>query len=222
MAPRGAESEFGLQGWIDALRLKQIFLIVSVPLRMRHDLLGFATSSDHFFLECVEMDCLIIIEYIEGIYPLGGCDNKTLYFSANRYYYNNVLVIISLFFSLSHLLHRLCTVKIFHRTIDIFSKVADSTSLVSWLRWECLRAVGEMPGRGMYSWEFLVGVCRPVLQILTLFQTKKMSFSTPFFRLDCSLSLIFPWDRRDILPLMAAIVILKCTEGAGLMQDGSW
>ena len=28
-----------------------------------------------------------------------------------------------------------------------------------------------------YSWEFLVGVCRLVLQILTLFQTKKMSFS---------------------------------------------
>ena len=27
------------------------------------------------------------------------------------------------------------------------------------------------PGR--YSWEFLVGVCRPVLQILPLFQTKK-------------------------------------------------
>ena len=31
------------------------------------------------------------------------------------------------------------------------------------------------PGGG-YSWEFLVGVCRPVLRILTLFQTKKMSF----------------------------------------------
>ena len=28
------------------------------------------------------------------------------------------------------------------------------------------------PGLG-YSWEFLVGVCRPVLQILTRFQTKK-------------------------------------------------
>ena len=26
---------------------------------------------------------------------------------------------------------------------------------------------------GGYSWEFLVGVCRPVLQILTLLQTKK-------------------------------------------------
>ena len=34
-------------------------------------------------------------------------------------------------------------------------------------------------GRG-YSREFLVGVCRPVLQILTLFQTKKMSFSARF------------------------------------------
>ena len=33
-----------------------------------------------------------------------------------------------------------------------------------------------MPGR--YSWELLVLVHRPVLQILTLVQTKKMSFST--------------------------------------------
>ena len=29
-------------------------------------------------------------------------------------------------------------------------------------------------------WKFLVGVCRPVLQILTLFQTKKCHFSHPF------------------------------------------
>ena len=35
---------------------------------------------------------------------------------------------------------------------------------------------------GVYSWKFLVEVCHSVLQILTLFQTKKMSFSTPFFR----------------------------------------
>ena len=35
---------------------------------------------------------------------------------------------------------------------------------------------------GGYSWEFLVGLCRPVLQILTLFQTKKLSFSSTVFR----------------------------------------
>ena len=35
------------------------------------------------------------------------------------------------------------------------------------------------PG-GRYSWEFLVEVCRPVLQILTLFQTKKRHFAHPF------------------------------------------
>ena len=29
---------------------------------------------------------------------------------------------------------------------------------------------------GGYSWEFLVGVCRPILQILTLFQIKKCHF----------------------------------------------
>ena len=32
------------------------------------------------------------------------------------------------------------------------------------------------PPRGGYSWEFLVRVCRPVLQILTIFQTKKCNF----------------------------------------------
>ena len=30
------------------------------------------------------------------------------------------------------------------------------------------------------SWEFLVGVCRPVPQILTLFQTKNAIFHTRF------------------------------------------
>ena len=33
---------------------------------------------------------------------------------------------------------------------------------------------------GEYSWEFLVGVCRPVLHLLTLFQTKKCVFPHPF------------------------------------------
>ena len=39
------------------------------------------------------------------------------------------------------------------------------------------------PGRGgggEYFWEFLVGVCRPVLQILTRFQTKKCDFLHSF------------------------------------------
>ena len=36
---------------------------------------------------------------------------------------------------------------------------------------------------GGYSWKFLVGVCRPVLQSLTLFQTKKCHFSQPFLDL---------------------------------------
>ena len=37
----------------------------------------------------------------------------------------------------------------------------------------------ELGGRGL-SWEFLVGVCRPALQMLTLFQTKNCQFSHPF------------------------------------------
>ena len=39
--------------------------------------------------------------------------------------------------------------------------------------------------RGGYSWDFLVEVCRPVLQILTLFQTKKCHFLHPFSDLAC-------------------------------------
>ena len=32
-------------------------------------------------------------------------------------------------------------------------------------------AIVDWGGGGGYSWEFLVGVCRPVLQILTPYQT---------------------------------------------------
>ena len=39
-------------------------------------------------------------------------------------------------------------------------------------------------GGGGYSWEFLVGACHLVVKILTLFQAKQMSFSTPTFRPD--------------------------------------
>ena len=35
-----------------------------------------------------------------------------------------------------------------------------------------------------FSWEFLVGMCRPVLQILSLFQTKKYYFPHPFSDLE--------------------------------------
>ena len=37
---------------------------------------------------------------------------------------------------------------------------------------------------GGYSWVFLVGVWRPVLQILTLFQTKKCHFPRPFLDME--------------------------------------
>ena len=43
---------------------------------------------------------------------------------------------------------------------------------------DALRVLGYCPGG--YSWEFLVGVCRPVRQILTLFQIKKCNFLHPF------------------------------------------
>ena len=41
-------------------------------------------------------------------------------------------------------------------------------------------ALSSRPTLDPSSWEFLVGVCRPVLQILTRFQTKKCNFPHPF------------------------------------------
>ena len=47
---------------------------------------------------------------------------------------------------------------------------------------------GSVPGMGGGGGVILLGIlgglCRPVLKILTLFQTEKMSFSPPFFRPD--------------------------------------
>ena len=42
----------------------------------------------------------------------------------------------------------------------------------------CVEEASLKPGG--YSWEFLVGMCRQVLQILTLFQTKQCHFPHPF------------------------------------------
>ena len=42
------------------------------------------------------------------------------------------------------------------------------------------RGGGGAGGGESYSWEFLVGVCRWVQQILTLFQTRKCHFHTRF------------------------------------------
>ena len=43
---------------------------------------------------------------------------------------------------------------------------------------------GGWGGGGLILLGILGGVCRPVLKILTLFQTHKMSSSTPVFRPD--------------------------------------
>ena len=60
---------------------------------------------------------------------------------------------------------------------------------LSWHRREVLQICGfvkiqlnpqEVGEEGGYSWEFLVGACRPVLQILTPFQTKICNFLHPF------------------------------------------
>ena len=95
------------RGWIRVwpaglnwhFRAEQIFFFFCTlknaawPSWLRHGLAPFFSRMRRDGLSCHN--------WIEGIYPLGGGDNKTLYFSANRYYYNNVFVIISLFFSLS-------------------------------------------------------------------------------------------------------------------------
>ena len=45
-----------------------------------------------------------------------------------------------------------------------------------------INSTGSNSRGGGFSLEFLVGLCRPNLQMQTQFQTKKMPFSTPVFR----------------------------------------
>ena len=45
---------------------------------------------------------------------------------------------------------------------------------------DCECILFHFPRGGGYSWEFLVGVCCPVLQIVTRFQTKNCTFPHPF------------------------------------------
>ena len=54
------------------------------------------------------------------------------------------------------------------------------------VKWPCVLDCKPRWGGGGwgYYWEFLVEMCRPVLQILTRFQTKKLLFSTSVFKLD--------------------------------------
>ena len=68
------------------------------------------------------------------------------------------------------------------------------------LRYGCtMGASTHSPGEGGggYSWEFLLGVCRSVLQILTLFQTKKCHFSHPFSDLASKIHIRFQTCRRS-------------------------
>ena len=46
--------------------------------------------------------------------------------------------------------------------------------------WSCICVEEASLKPGGYSWEFLVGMCRQVLRILTLFQTKQCHFPHPF------------------------------------------
>ena len=63
--------------------------------------------------------------------------------------------------------------------IFITSVVIRLYDIIKRQTWSIVLTVSPRGGGG-YSWEFLVGVCCPVLQILTWFQTKKCNFPHPF------------------------------------------
>ena len=85
-----------------------------------------------------------------------------------------------------------------------------------WLWWHDLHPAPDP--RREYYWEFLVGLCRPILQILTLFQTKKCHFPHPFSdqisklhthlwtwpNLACS-RLSDSWETPQISPLLFSV-----------------
>ena len=59
------------------------------------------------------------------------------------------------------------------------------------------RLFGDL-GQGVHSSEFLVGVCSPVLQILTQFQTKIFYFPHPFSDLASKIHTRFQFSSNDI------------------------
>ena len=65
---------------------------------------------------------------------------------------------------------------------SLWNKGSDGATW-KWLAWHFTQVGIIARGRGGgggYSWEFLVGLCRLVHQILTLFQTKTCHFPNPF------------------------------------------
>ena len=69
--------------------------------------------------------------------------------------------------------------------------------------------------QGRYSWNFLVGKSRPVLQILNLFQTKKCRFRHPFLGLASKIHIRFQtWrSRHELFPLhpFRICILLFCS-----------
>ena len=64
---------------------------------------------------------------------------------------------------------------------SLWNKGSDGATW-KWLAWHFTQVgiIARGRGGGGYSWEFLVGLCRLVHQILTLFQTKTCHFPNPF------------------------------------------
>ena len=77
--------------------------------------------------------------------------------------------------------------------------------------WFCKNSIkpprgGGGGGGGGYSWEFLVGACRPVLQILTPSQTKICHFLHPFSELASKIHTRF---QTSILEIIVSLLRLK-------------
>ena len=71
------------------------------------------------------------------------------------------------------------------RVVSIFAKIAFSCRTVAEVQRDFMvsdlqKCTSVNCWQGGYSWEFLVRVCRPVLHILALFQTRKCHFPDPF------------------------------------------
>ena len=83
-----------------------------------------------------------------------------------------LLLLLLLLFGFNLFVSSLYSVK---RNIGMLSMTREKVKIRTWFGIS-ITLIISAPGGGGYSWEFLVGLCRPVLQILTRFQTKKCYF----------------------------------------------
>ena len=88
-----------------------------------------------------------------------------------------LLLLLFLLFGFNLFVSSLYSVK---RNIGMLSMTREKVKIRTWFGISITLIISARGGGGGYSWEFLVGLCRPVLQILTRFQTKNVIFRTRF------------------------------------------